>query len=119
MITCAVDVEDCCLKVCISLLCLSIECRDVVRAKLQRKVYVCNSDSPEMYDLKCKRFFFFPPPSTYLARFQFHIVLLKMKFFWNMTFCQLINKGNKGKQYNAEGEVHFEKLCHPCYCVFW
>jgi len=25
-----------------------------------------------------------------------------------MTLCQLINKGNKGKQYNAEGEgVHF------------
>jgi len=21
-----------------------------------------------------------------------------------MTLCQLINKGNKGKQYNAEGE---------------
>ena len=42
--------------------------------------------------------------NIYLPRFEFHVVLLKIQFFWNMTFCQLINKGNKGKQYNAEGE---------------
>lgn len=66
---------------------------------------MCNSGPPEMYDLKWKSIFF---GNVYLARFKFHVVLLKIQFFWNMTFCQLVNKGNKGKRYNAEGGgVHF------------
>jgi len=47
-----------------------------------------------MYDLKCKSIFF---GNINLARFEFHIVLVQIQFFSNMTFCQLINKGNKGK----------------------
>lgn len=63
-----------------------------------------NSGPPEMYDLKCRSIF---SSNIYLVRFKFHIMLLNIQFFWNMM-CQLIKKGNKGKQYNAEGEgVHF------------